>query len=308
MAGMVRACPRKGTSWLAPLAATALLALATTVPCALAGDARDASDVAAGNPGVTEFFPEAGFYPLYIADPLRSQSALMAIRVPTSEIPDAGATRLALRLGGQFPIVAFHPDGHSECGWQLDFEGGFTSQFDNDNNLDNIGWDGLFGLLLDYKPRPALAFRFGTLHDSAHVGDEYAERTGRRRVGYTRQEVVLGVSVRASQRWRYYVETGVQFGGKDFQEPLRAQAGVEYQGDRPWPAARGGWYAALDLRAYEENDWHPRATAQLGINVPTGRGDGRYRFALEGGTGRTVLGEFFTASETYVGVGWYFDF
>lgn len=305
---MARACHGKGRSWLARLSLTALLAVGSAFPCALAGDAVDAPDAAAGKPGVWEFFPEAGFYPLYIADPIRSQSALLVVQVPRSEIPDAGNTRFALRLGGQYPIVARHPEGDSERGWQLDFEGGFTSQFDIDNSLDNIGWDGLFGLLLDYKPRPTLAFRFGALHDSAHLGDEYAERTGRQRVGYTRQEFVVGVSVRAAQRWRYYFEAGDQFGTQDFQKPLRAQAGVEYQGEKPWPGARGGWYAALDLRAYEENDWNPRATAQLGINVPTGRGNSRYRFALEGATGRTVLGEFFTATETYLGIGWYFDF
>jgi len=298
----------KGRPWLARVAAPALLALGSAVSCALAGDTPGASDATSGNPGVREFFPEAGFYPLYIADPLRPQSAMVLVWVPSSEIQDTGAARFALRLGGQFPIVAFHPEGDSKCGWQLDFEGGFSSHFDIGNSLDNVGWDGLFGLLLDYKPRPALAFRFGTLHDSAHLGDEYIEHTGRQRVGYTREEVVLGVSVRSSQRWRYYFEAGYQYGGKEFQEPLRAQAGVEYQGEQPWPGARGGWYAALDLRAYQENDWHPRATAQLGINVPTGRGHSLYRFALEGGTGRTVLGEFFTASETYFGVGWYFDF
>jgi Protein of unknown function (DUF1207) len=293
---------------LARLVAAALLALGSAVPCALAGDAPDAPDAAAGKPGGWEFFPEAGFYPLYIADPIRPQSALMVVRVPSSEIPDTGAARFVLRLGGQFPIFAHHPDGKPDCGWQLDFEGGWSSHFDIGHALDNIGWDGLFGLLLDYKPRPALAFRFGTRHDSAHVGDEYTERTGRERVGYTREEVVLGVSALAARRWRYYVEVGYQPGPQDFQKPLRAQAGVEYQGDRPWPGARAGWYAALDLQAYEENDWHPRATAQLGINVPTGRGHSRYRFALEGGTGRSALGEFFTASETYFGIGWYFDF
>jgi hypothetical protein len=287
-----------------------LLAMGSAGPNALAGDAVDASsaDAAPGNPRVWQAFPEAGFYPLYVADPLRSQSAVTVVAVPSSDIPDTGSARFGLRLGGQYPIVANHPPGKPDCGWQLDFEGGFSSHFDFGHSLDNIGWDGLFGLLLDYKPRPALAFRFGSLHDSAHVGDEYAERTGRQRVGYTRDEVVLGVSVRASQRWRYYFEAGFQYGTKEFQEPLRAQAGIEYQGERPWPGARGGWYAALDLRGYQENDWHPRATAQLGINVPTGRGQSRYRFALEGATGRSVLGEFFTATETYAGIGWYFDF
>ncbi len=38
------------------------------------------------------------------------------------------------------------------------------------------------------------------------------------------------------------------------------------------------------------------------------RASQRWRYYLEGGSGRSVLGEFFTASETYVGVGWYVNF
>jgi len=257
---------------------------------------------------VWEFLPEAGFYPLYIADPLRPQSALMLIWVPSSDIPETGNGRFALHLGGQYPIVAFHPDGNPDLGWQLDFEGGFFGHFDLGYSLDNIGWDGLFGLLLDYKPRSDLAFRFGTQHDSAHVGDEYLERTGRSRVGYTREEFVLGVSWQATRSWRTYFEVGSQFGGDDFQEPWRAQTGIEYLGRRLTPRVRASWYAALDLRAYQENDWHPRATVQVGLMIPTGRGRSRYRPAFEVGTGRTVLGEFYRSSETYAGLGWYLDF
>lgn len=252
--------------------------------------------------------PDAGFYPLYIADPIRSQSAVMLVRVPWSEIPSTGSARFSLRLGGQFPIVALHPERNRDTGWQLDFEGGFAGQFDLGYSLDNIGWDGLYGLLLDYKPTRDLAFRFGTLHDSAHLGDEYEERTGRRRIGYTREEVVAGVSWRATPRWRVYLEGGCQYGTKEFQKPLRAQAGVELQGARLSQEGSASWYAALDLRAYQENDWRPRVTGQVGLIFPTGRGTSRYRAALEVSHGRSVLGEFFRSEETYAGVGWYFDF
>jgi len=273
----------------------------------LAGDPPASADpVPAAT--VWEFLPEAGFYPPYIADPIRPQSALMLIGVPSSDIPETGHGRFSLRLGGQFPIVALHPDRDPDRGWQLDFEGGFFGHFDTGYSLDNIGWDGVFGLLLDYKPRSDLAFRFGTMHDSAHVGDEYAERTGRSRVSYTREELVLGVSWQATRSWRTYFEVGSQFGGDDFQEPWRAQTGVEYLGRRLTPRMRASWYAALDLRAYQENDWHPRATGQVGLLIPTGRGRSRYRAAVEVASGRTVLGEFFLSSETYAGLGWYFDF
>jgi len=288
------------------------LGLGLTSICLLASFSLAGEPAASPDPVPTaqvwEFLPEAGFYPLYIADPLRPQSALMLIWVPSSEIPETGHARFSLRLGGQFPIVAFHPDRDPDRGWQLDFEGGFLGHFDLGYSLDNIGWDGLYGLLLDYKPTPDLAFRFGTLHDSAHVGDEYAERTGRSRVDYTREEFVLGVSWQATQSWRTYFEVGSQFGGEDFQERWRAQTGAEYLGRRLTSRVRASWYAALDLRAYQENDWHPRVTGQVGLMIPTRRGRSRYRAAVEVASGRTVLGEFYRSSETYAGLGWYFDF
>jgi hypothetical protein len=140
------------------------------------------------------------------------------------------------------------------------------------------------------------------------VGDEYAERTGRKRIGYTREEVAAGVSWQASARWRLYLEGGYSFGTKAFQERLRAQAGVEYFGATRLWRGRARWYAAADLRTYQENHWRPRITGQVGLLIPTGRGTSRYRFALELGRGRSALGEFFDYEESYVGLGWYFDF
>jgi hypothetical protein len=261
-----------------------------------------------GNRWQLELAPPADFYPQYIADPIRAQSALIILGLFDSEIPATGDARFGLRLGGRFAMVRLHPASNPEVGWQLDFEGGFSGHFDIDYSLDVIGWDGVFGLQLSWKPTERLGLRFGTLHDSAHVGDEYAERTGRQRIGYTREELILGVSWAASGRWRLYAETGYGYGLEEFQAPLRAQAGIERMGRRTFFAQRLSWYAALDLRAYEEADWRPRTTAQIGLILPFSRGSGRYRFAVEYASGRSVLGEFFRHDESYMGVGWYFDF
>lgn len=280
-----------------------LLALAAVAPAV-----AQPADAGAGGAGtVVVAFPDAEFYPQYIADPIRAQSALILQRATSVGIEDAGDARFLLRLGGRFSLVKWHPAGRPEVGWQLDFEGGFFGQFDVDNSLDNIGWDGLYGLLLSYKPSPDVGFRVGTLHDSAHVGDEYAERTGRRRVEATREEATFGASWRFAPRWQAYGEGGWAFGLEPFQEPLRLQAGLEWRGERRfWGAST--WYAALDVTAYQENDLDPRSTFQVGIVVPTDRGTNRYRFALEVTDGRSVLGEFPFDEETAVGVGWYFDF
>lgn len=199
------------------------------------------------------------------------------------------------------------PEGEPDRGWQLDFQGGFFGQFDIDHSLDNIGWDGLFGLRLAYKGDGPLVYSLGLLHDSAHVGDEYADRTGRKRISYTREEVVLGTTWAPSPQWQTYLEIGWGYGLKEFQDPLRIQLGVVYFGQSRLWQGRIPWYAALDTTVYQENDRQARTSAQLGLMFPTGRGTSRYRLALEMVTGRSVLGEFSMYNESYIGLGWYFD-
>jgi hypothetical protein len=300
----VRRLIRAGTArWLAVLTAGALLALPAAMPAAAQDAGGDGSAAR-----VVLFMPPAEFYPQYTADPLRPQSALAVLWMADSEIPETGAARFALRLGGRFGLVRWHPEGAPDRGWQLDFEGGFFGHFDITESLDNIGWDGLFGLYLSWLPSPELGFRFGTKHDSAHVGDEYAAHTGRERIRYTREELVAGVSWQLDPRWRLYAEGGYGYGLEPGFEPGRLQAGIEHAGARRFWKERATWFAAADAQLFEDRDWRPMVTVQVGFVAPTGRGTNRYRLALEAGTGRSVLGEFSFEDETWVGVGWYFDF
>jgi hypothetical protein len=252
--------------------------------------------------------PPADFYPQYIADPRRPQSALLLIHPLDTEIPESEGGRVGVRLGGRFALFRVHPEGSPDRGWQLDLEAGFSSHFDMENALDNIGWDGFYGLMLSWRPGPDLGFRVGTLHDSAHVGDEYAERTGRRRIGYTREELVAGISWSFRDRWRSYAEIGHAYGDiDDFQARWRLQGGLEYIGRRHFWNNRMPWYAAADITAFEESDWQLTVAAQLGLILPTGRGTSRFRVALEFVDGRSVLGEFFFRDESYLALGLFFD-
>jgi len=159
-----------------------------------------------------------------------------------------------------------------------------------------------------WKPTRDLGFRFGRLHDSAHVGDEYAERTGRTRLGYTREEWVLGASWRVARAWKVYAEGGYAPGVDVPLRDMRMQVGGQWTDDRRFWSGLANWYAALDVQSYEETDWDLRRSAQVGIMWPLGEGRRRYRFAVEVVDGPSVLGEFFLEDETTIGVGWYFDF
>jgi hypothetical protein len=119
---------------------------------------------------------------------------------------------------------------------------------------------------------------------------------------------VAGVSVELGKRWRCYAEAGYDSGVDQPQEPLRLQLGFEHEGKRRLMEGRLGWYAAMDINLYQELDWQPNTTVQIGVAYPTGRGTSRYRVALEIASGRSVLGELSTYDETFVALGWYFDF
>jgi hypothetical protein len=252
-------------------------------------------------------FPAGDVYPPYIADPHRVGFGAQWLAFTRTDIADSGDDRVALRAGGRFGIVRLNPGGRADRGWQLSVEGGFNGQFDIDHSLDNIGWDGRYGLMLTTRQTENAAFRFAVLHDSSHVGDEYGERTGRRRIGYTRHELAAGLSWHPLPSWRTYVEGGraYQLSNDELQEPGRIQAGVEYESGPGFWNGAAGWYAAADASAMEERRWRTDICVQTGLVWRSG--ERTWRFGLEWYNGRPPIGEFFKNTEKYISLGLWID-
>ena len=246
-----------------------------------------------------QMFPPSNLYPAYVADPRRPQFGVAILGFPDPQIPDSGDRRIGLKLGGRFGLVRVH-------GWQMDVEAGFTGQFDIEHSLDNVGWDGTYGFLVSTVLGNGVSVQLGTKHISSHVGDEYAERTGRRRIGYTREELAAGAAWSIDERWRAYAEAGRGFKtkGEIGQEPGRLQLGFEHESAESL-RGRLGWYAALDLQAMEERGWQVDPTLQVGLLVPSG--DRRWRVGLSIHDGSVPIGEFFQEDETYVALGLWLD-
>jgi len=286
--------------------AVLLISSLFSVPLANAAD-NDSTDNPEKKKKVRVWFPPADFYPRYIADPIRPQNALTIQWLADTEIPETGAARFGLRVGGSFGIRRWHPEGEPDIGWQLSFEGGLAAQFDIEYSWDNTGWDGFYGLYLSWMLTPDLGFRFGSQHNSSHIGDEYSERTGRKRIHYTREEAALGVSWRFRPRWTTYAELGVG-NGIAGSITSRLEAGLQYISEQKYWKGSASRYAAIDIRTYEETDWSTRFTAQVGYRIPVGNRSAVYRIALEFGTGRSVMGQFLWEKESWLGIGWYYDF
>lgn len=253
------------------------------------------------------YFPPGDLYPPYAADPVRVGFGIQPTYATKVGIANASSSRLNLKAGAHLGIVRTQPHDQPDLGWQLSLVGGFNDQNDIHHSLDNIGWDGHYGLLATTSQGRGLAFKFGLLHVSSHVGDEYMQRTGRQRIGYTRQEIAGGISWFMTDHWRIYSEAGRAFlmSNEQLQEPWRAQFGLEYESALKFWRRSMAWYAALDSQSFQERDWRVDVAVQTGFVV---RSASRiWRLGVEWYNGRPPIGEFFQNTERYISMGLWID-
>ena len=242
--------------------------------------------------------PEGDPYAPYLADLHSAATGMHYLALAETGIPDTGSRRFNLQAGGRFGLVRFLPAGDPEHPWQLSFEGGLDAQFDIEHSLDNIGWDGNYGLVVTTTVKPGTNLKFGTVHTSSHLGDEYMQRTGRTRIGYLREEILLAVDQRLGKWIRIYVEGGFSYarGDSHQEKPGRLQTGVEWEKTRPLGAGRAGWYLAADFSAMEERNWKVDTALQAGLisRSPTRA----WRLGATFYRGRPTLSEFFDKTQT----------
>jgi len=248
----------------------------------------------------TAWFPEGRLYPESVADVRRSTSSASYLAVERSDVPDSGDRIFLLAVGGRFGLLRRQPQGNPERGLQLDLEAGFRGEFDITEGYDNIGWDGVYGLIGSWRPRPHLALLLGAHHISAHLGDEYVERTGRERLGYTRGEARAAAAWRARPGLWLYGEGGWGYDLRleNLQEPGRAQLGLTWDSARE--AAGPGWFAALDVGAFEERDWQAGLSASAGIRFR--RAERVWRLGVHLYDGPVPLGELFLHDQRWIGI------
>lgn len=256
---------------------------------------------------IYEFFPITQLYPRYIADPLRNTFSAKSLFFSRTDIADTSRRRFDLKMGGPLGLVRRTSGEVPNRAMQLVLDVGFHGQFDADQSEDNIGWDGVYALYLTVKQNKRLFYRVGIRHFSSHVGDELMERTGRQRINYTRQELRFGATWQAHSYTQLYADIGWGYDlrNKSLQEPWRLQLGAQHERLHSWWEGKLGWYAAMDISAYEENNWSLNTTIQSGFVFPAK--ERRWRLGLEHYNGRSQIGEFFQSKESYTGIGLYLD-
>ncbi len=254
-----------------------------------------------------EFAPPRVLYPTYVADPRRPVFALTTVDTRESDIGAASDRRYSVRMGARFGILQLHREGDPEGGFELAADLGMLAQFDRENSTDNLGWDGLYGFHLAWLAHPRLVLRMGMAHDSSHLGDEFIENTGRRRIEYTREELLAGMRYSPLESLSVYAEYGWAYDmrNEDLMEEGRVQLGLEIEPEPMLWNRRLAPFAALDVSAFEEDDGEENLTVQLGV-VRHGEG-GSWRLGVEYYDGRSPIGEFFQERERHLAWGAWLD-
>ncbi len=253
------------------------------------------------------FFPADDLFPPYLADPHRPGFGVQEQWYTKSAIPAASNNRLNLRVGAVFGVYRAVTPERALQAWQVGVIGAFDGMFDLGNQQDNIGWNGNYGLQWSGSLPGGVAAKIGWFHRSSHLGDEYVEKTGAKRIGYTREELGAGLGWNVFDGGRLYGETGYGYGqgNRALMEPWRLQGGAEYRSHPVFWEGRFGWYGALDVTSMEERDWRADITLQLGLLMESA---GRtWRLGLEHYRGRPTVGEFFMVTEEYLSAGLWMD-
>jgi hypothetical protein len=217
-----------------------------------------------------------------------------------SDTPEAGSPLYEFALGASYGLFRLHPARAPEHGVELALHAGLIVQFDPGAAYDGIGWDGFYGLAARSRWSDEFAVKLAYQHQSSHLVDEYVLKTGRKRIGYTREELVLGVMVDPSKHVRVYTEVAHAFHlGAEELAPWRSESGVELR----YRFA----YAAVDFTFWEEGNFRPTATVQWGL-VYERPGIGR-RYGIFGQyeRGRSKFGEFYRDRTEALSAGWWLD-
>lgn len=254
--------------------------------------------------------PPGHLYPLYMADPRRPQTSAGLLHILSSDLNDEfgnGHVRTIMSLGGRVPVVRY--TGSGVQAWEFSVEGAFFGMFDASQSLESIGWDGWYGLLVSWQFAENWATKLHYRHLSSHLGDEFIERTGRQRIGYTREDFTLGLAWEPLPGATVYGEGGVGIhDGAGRQEAVYFQFGAQYRDDDPILWDIFDWQIATDVQLFEEDDYDPGITVQGALLVPLARPGQQFRLALEFHTGRVLIGELSEFNEDYLALIFAWDF
>lgn len=205
-----------------------------------------------GKIAAVEKFPKDSLIPATLGDPRTPRNSLRFFVLEEEE----GTEDLLGAEGSltqNFGIVRWTRDKYS---YQLSMNAGVFSMFQeapDQYELVNADYHVGFPLEIAWDKQ---AVKLKLYHVSSHLGDEYAERTGRKRISYS-HETLRGTWFRSfSPRDRFYVSGSYALHLVPDEGRVSVRTGWEHLGEE--------WFWAANFRAREMTDWDPATMIQGG--------------------------------------------
>lgn len=169
----------------------------------------------------------------------------------------------------------------------------------------------------DYVVAAMGAYRIGdfsvlgrVFHQSSHLGDEFLLRSRIPRVNLSYETFDLKLSYDVLGMFRIYGGGGVLFDRDPPNlKPLWTQTGLEFRSPWPGPAHAIQPVAAIDIKNFQENEWHADFSLRAGLQFNEVRVLGRsFQLLVHYFNGNSPNGQFYKQRIKYIGLGGHFHF
>ncbi len=238
-----------------------------------------------------------------LASPNEPRCYMKIMSLEESDMPSVNDCN----IGGTLPLVRVSRLDKPNEGVQTDIFATVMSRFVDRRTFAAV--DYRFGVPFTLAEGP-WSFKIAYEHTSCHLGDEFLIKHNLPSRDSTRNEAVFGISYRPIEPLRLYGQFGYAVGQSSFVENIhkeRYTCGAEWS--KPGPTGDFGQpYAAIDVEFRGDEDYTPNLTAQIGWQWLGLQGAPGYRFAVEYYDGRSPFGQFIDRHESWVALGFYFDF
>jgi hypothetical protein len=284
----------------------AAAALALILPAPLSAQA--------GGTGTDSWlFPGVKYFRELFADPYDPRLSIALVRTdlfesrgperpPYERSPGTEPeVQAAAAIGVAFPI--FHVHRGEGSGVTIGVQAGVFARFRIEHpSRDDLGQDWFVGMPIDAAWGTS-ALRFRLIHRSSHLGDEFSETTGGRRIEFGGEAFDLLLArevgpIRAygGAGWIFHSNTGATRVLRELDRPDRftAQAGLDGVW-RPFADPRLSIRAGADWQSAERTKWRSTWALAGGFAADTGRGGASIVLRYTGG--QSALGQFFLTAE-----------
>lgn len=253
----------------------------------------------------TDWFPKgAELFPMLLADPEDVHTSAQFFR-------HNGLDTVDMSVGNIWGMKRWKAGKKKDVKVQWDISGAVQPRFLISLNVNQLEAIDFFINSVWEIRRGVYSARVTLYHESAHLGDNFIERTGRPRISYSREGVQALLAVEP-RRWIRLYGGGTTLLHRIPEVPrTELQAGLEMRGPNVrfmLPDHECWFYLASDAQSRDENQWNVNSNTQVGLHI--GFKDVARSLRIYGNyfTGHSNFGQFFTEKEDILGVGFSFDF